>query len=114
MSDDEQVICVPAALVAEGLDQGLNRVTLLALLNATGYTFLRRADAERDPNYKHLATYAVLTCRHRVFTYRRGKSGGESRLHDRKSLGVGGTSSATTSAMTSRIHRTPSGPFSGP
>jgi predicted NUDIX family phosphoesterase len=52
--------------------------------------FRPRAEMEADPAYKQLIPYVVLTCDGGVFAYTRGRAGGESRLHDRRSVGVGG------------------------
>lgn len=90
MSQDEQVICLQAIDARFHLKSGLNRISLSRLIGHCGYTFRPRSEAEGDESTLHLATYAVLTCGDRVFTYRRGASGGESRLHGRRSLGVGG------------------------
>lgn len=52
--------------------------------------FLPRSEAEIMPEWRHVATYTLITSGASVFYYWRGKSGGESRLHDRIALGVGG------------------------
>jgi predicted NUDIX family phosphoesterase len=52
--------------------------------------FLPRSIAEHDTSWLHVCTYSVLTSGDKVFAYRRGKSGSESRLHGALSIGVGG------------------------
>lgn len=52
--------------------------------------FLPRRLAEHDASWRHFCTYMILRENDRVFTYRRGVSGGENRLHGLLSLGVGG------------------------
>jgi len=52
--------------------------------------FRDRSQVEIDPALKHLATYAVLRCDGRIFTYRRTSGGGEGRLYGKRSIGVGG------------------------
>ena len=52
--------------------------------------FKRRGDAEEDPNFKQIIPYIVLVCGTSVFTYTRSKGGGENRLHDQLSIGLGG------------------------
>ena len=45
---------------------------------------------ETDPSWLQLIPYLVLRHRDRVFHYTRGQSGGEKRLHARRSIGIGG------------------------
>ena len=52
--------------------------------------FLERATAEVDPAYKQLIPYVVVVDDDRVFAMRRTRAGGDERLHDRVSIGVGG------------------------
>jgi predicted NUDIX family phosphoesterase len=52
--------------------------------------FVRRGDAETDPAYKQVIPYVVFVCEDSVFAYRRGKRGGEERLHEQYSVGIGG------------------------
>jgi predicted NUDIX family phosphoesterase len=91
----EQVLVVPRALLeeighfegirTEGLDQAVAR-----LLDPSNHFFMDRAAAENDPTHKQLIPYCVFRCGDRVLHYTRGKSGGESRLHAKISVGVGG------------------------
>lgn len=52
--------------------------------------FRPRAAMEVDPSFKQIIPYVVLRCGSEVFCYRRGTSQGESRLHRKRSLGIGG------------------------
>lgn len=91
----EQVLVVKRALFeeigafdgfrAEGLDEALRR-----LLDPEAHFFMDRAQAEEDPSHKQLIPYCVFRCGDRILHYTRGKSGGESRLHAKLSVGVGG------------------------
>ena len=60
------------------------------LLDPQNHFFLDRGAAEEDPSHKQLIPYCVIRCGDRVLNYTRGKSGGESRLHAQRSVGVGG------------------------
>jgi predicted NUDIX family phosphoesterase len=52
--------------------------------------FAPRAEMEVDPAWKQLIPYLVLRDGDRYFLMRRTKAGGDARLHDRWSIGVGG------------------------
>ncbi len=91
----EEVLVVPRALLDEigafqgirtnGLDAAISR-----LLDPANHFFMDRAAAEEDPSHKQLIPYCIFRCGDRVLHYTRGKSGGESRLHAKISIGVGG------------------------
>jgi predicted NUDIX family phosphoesterase len=49
-----------------------------------------RAEAEQDPSWKQLIPYVVLRDGPRVWLMRRSTAGGDPRLHERFSIGVGG------------------------
>jgi len=69
----------------EGLEDAVAR-----LLDADSHFFIDREGAEEDPGHKQLIPYCVFRCGDRILHYTRGKSGGESRLHAKISVGVGG------------------------
>ena len=52
--------------------------------------FEPRSAMERDPRFKQVIPYLVLRDRDRYFLMRRTRAGGDERLHDRFSIGVGG------------------------
>jgi predicted NUDIX family phosphoesterase len=91
----EEVLVVPRALLDEigafegirtaGLDEAVAR-----LLDPANHFFMDRAAAENDPSHKQLIPYCIFRCGDRILHYTRGKSGGESRLHAKISVGVGG------------------------
>lgn len=91
---DEEVLVFPAAVLERaGEFHGFtDRVDhyLPILLDPANLLFMPRSKAETDPSYKQLVPYAALRHENSVFCYQRGKSGGEARLHERLSLGVGG------------------------
>ena len=92
--DDERVLVVPTPRFhALGLFQGFHPDVghyLPRLLDPAHLRFLRRGDAEADPNFKQLIPYVVLRCRDQLFHYTRGAAGGETRLRALRSIDVGG------------------------
>jgi predicted NUDIX family phosphoesterase len=92
-SPDEQVLVVPRASVIRGEGWlGMRADGLEATLEAvrTDGFFMRRGDAEDDPTHKQVIPYLVLRDGERWFLMRRTKGGGDARLHDLWSIGVGG------------------------
>jgi predicted NUDIX family phosphoesterase len=69
----------------QGMDEAIAR-----LLEPSNHFFMDRGAAEDDPSHKQLIPYCVIRCGSRILNYTRGKSGGESRLHAQRSVGVGG------------------------
>lgn len=98
----EQVLAFPATalqpfLALFKMDKGIvtDPTTVAAILkevlNPDYLRFIDRASAEQDPSWKQVIPYTVLEnadCE--IFAYQRTKKGGESRLHDKWSIGVGG------------------------
>jgi predicted NUDIX family phosphoesterase len=90
---DEQVLVVPRDSVIPGdgwlgvRTDGLD--VALAAVARDGF-FMRRGDAEDDPGHKQVIPYLVLRDGERWFLMRRTKAGGDARLHDLWSIGVGG------------------------
>ncbi len=52
--------------------------------------FRPRSEAETDPSWKQLIPYLLLRDGERIFLMRRTKAGGDERLHDRYTIGIGG------------------------
>ncbi len=87
----EQVLVIPAAtgrFPPSGFLRGAQEGLLCALDRES--RFMDRAAAEVDPLHKQIIPYAVVTHEQRWLLYRRTTKSGESRLHDRFSLGIGG------------------------
>ena len=57
---------------------------------ATHGRFEPRASMEADPSFKQIIPYVVLRDGERYFLMRRTRAGGDARLHDAWSIGVGG------------------------
>jgi predicted NUDIX family phosphoesterase len=89
----EQVLVVPRAAVIDGSGwtgvrtDGTDR--FLAIVAAEG-RFAPRAAMEDDPSFKQVIPYLVLRDGERYFLMRRTRAGGDARLHDLWSIGVGG------------------------
>ena len=92
-SPDEQVLVVPRAALVPGEGWlGVRRGGMEAgadVVAREGF-FMRRGDAEVDPAHKQVIPYLVLRDGERWFLMRRTRAGGDARLHDRWSIGVGG------------------------
>ncbi len=90
---DELVLVVPReALVPGDGWTGVRRMDLtepLAVVAREG-GFMRRGDAEEDRTHKQVIPYLVLRDGERWFLMRRTRAGGDARLHDLGSIGVGG------------------------
>jgi predicted NUDIX family phosphoesterase len=90
---DERVLVVPRAAVPDaGAWHGLRADGLdafLATVAAAG-RFEPRDAMEVDPAHKQLIPYLVLRDGPDYFLMRRTRGGGDARLHDRWSIGVGG------------------------
>jgi predicted NUDIX family phosphoesterase len=90
---DELVLVVPRASIVPGEGWlGVRRDGVEAALDAVrrdGF-FMHRGDAEEDPTHKQVIPYLVLRDGERWFLMRRTKAGGDARLHDLWSIGVGG------------------------
>jgi len=91
---EENILCVPRAVfdrlgAFEGLAFDVDRY-LPVLLDPANNLFLPRSAAEQDPGHKQIIPYLIVRCGDRVLHYVRGKSGGESRLHAKGSIGIGG------------------------
>ncbi len=52
--------------------------------------FVERAYAERSPHLKQVIPYGVIEVDGRVLVVKRTKRGGDARLHDKYSIGIGG------------------------
>jgi predicted NUDIX family phosphoesterase len=52
--------------------------------------FRPRSEVEQDPSWKQLIPYLVLRDAERLFLMQRTRAGGDARLHERYSIGIGG------------------------
>ena len=92
----EKVLVFPTELleelgIFEGLFLGPNLDNYTRILLESGkLEYMERSAAEKNPKFKQLIPYTILLRNQHVFCYQRTKNGGEPRLHDLWSIGVGG------------------------
>jgi predicted NUDIX family phosphoesterase len=89
----EQVLVVSRDLVPDrGAWLGLRTAGLESFLEvvAAHGRYAPREQMERDPSQKQVIPYLVLRDADAYFLMRRTRAGGDARLHDRWSIGVGG------------------------
>jgi predicted NUDIX family phosphoesterase len=106
--DVERVLVVPREVVpdnaswyglrADGIDD------FLGVVEAHG-RYEPRAAMEVDPSFKQIIPYLVLRDRERYFLMRRTRAGGDARLHDRWSIGVGGHVEAVDDGLAGGLRR---------
>jgi predicted NUDIX family phosphoesterase len=89
----ESVFGLPRNLVPGGTDwRGVIErpfAPYLVALQQHG-AFRPREEAEQDPSWKQVIPYVVLRDGSSIFLMRRTRAGGDVRLHDRYSIGIGG------------------------
>jgi len=94
MATEEKVLCFKRKLLEElGVFQGLSLAVdeyLPVVTAAENILYLNRSEAEQDKGHKQLIPYVLIICNDRILRYRRGKGGGETRLHGLYSVGIGG------------------------
>ncbi|NPV28308.1 MAG: hypothetical protein HPY58_01360 [Firmicutes bacterium] len=90
----EKVLVVPKSFLFSGqaILQGFQRGRNWKLIKriAAGSFFIPRHEAEKEPHYKQIITYLVLTHQNSVFLYQRIDASSEKRLLFKHSLGLGG------------------------
>ncbi len=89
----ELVLGLPRASVPGGLGwRGVRPVALEPYLSAVtrAGAFRPRDEVEDDPAWKQVIPYLALFDGERIFLMRRTRAGGDARLHERYSIGIGG------------------------
>jgi predicted NUDIX family phosphoesterase len=94
---DEIIIVAPRKevfdnekLTFQGVETDKYNVKQITENIARTYSTMRRGDAEENTNYKQPIPYCAIKRGNQVFSYKRLTGGGEARLHNQISLGVGG------------------------
>lgn len=94
MATEERVLCFERKLFEElGVFQGINLAIekyLPVVTSPSNIRYLNRCDADQNRRYKQIIPYVLIICNDRILRYRRGRGGGETRLHGLYSVGIGG------------------------
>ncbi len=93
MSPAEAVLVVPRESVVPGRGwRGIRPADLTQVLATVAREgrFAARAAMEVDPAFKQIIPYLVLRDGERYFLMHRSRAGGDARLHEKASIGVGG------------------------
>ena len=105
---EEQILVIPTSLFHDlGYFQGFSTDVdryLPRLVEGDHIQYRPRGEMEEDPSFKQLIPYVIF--RHRdgegrvsLFQYTRGKGQGETRLHAKRSVGIGGHISSDDAAV---------------
>jgi predicted NUDIX family phosphoesterase len=94
---DEMIIVAPRKevfnnenLTFQGVETDTYQTKQIVENIARTYSVMHRGDAEENHNYKQPIPYVIIKRGDQVFSYKRLTGGGEVRLHNQISLGVGG------------------------
>lgn len=94
MSQEEQVLVVERKVVERlGIFNGLmfDVDRYLSEIFVQGVPrFMNRSQVEKDPSYKQLIPYVIMSHDGKYLSYIRGKRAGEARLVGNRSIGIGG------------------------
>jgi predicted NUDIX family phosphoesterase len=90
----EHVLVIPTSVFHkvghfQGFSDDVERY-LEVILDPTHASYRPRPEMEEDPSFKQLIPYCVFRCHGELFHYQRGTAQGETRLHAKRSIGVGG------------------------
>ena len=96
---EEHVLVIPESVInaigsIDGFERDADRF-LQPILSSDQLSYRPRGAMEKDPSFKQLIPYVVMQWTDekgdvKCFTYTRGGGSGESRLHAKRSIGVGG------------------------
>src|SRR3989442_10503516 len=92
MGSDEEILVVPRRILIQKPFRGFTDAGVEEyLLRVREYGVFRpRAGVEEDPSFKQIIPYLLVRHRGRLFLVQRSTEGGETRLHGKYSIGVGG------------------------
>ena len=94
MPQEEQVLVFERKILDhQGTFHGLKfdiEQLLRKLFSPGVLSYMPRSKAETDPAYKQLIPYVIMNCDGKYLNYVRGKRAGETRLVEKRSIGIGG------------------------
>src|SRR2546428_6358723 len=92
MGSDEEILVVPRRMLIQKPFRGFTRAGIEDYLHRVREygVFTPRASVEEDPSFKQIIPYLIVRHRGRLFLVQRSTEGGETRLHGKYSIGVGG------------------------
>ena len=85
-----QNVFVNETLTFQGVNSDKETTKQIVANISESFSTMRRGDAEENEDYKQPIPYCVIKRGNEVFAYKRLSGGGETRLHNQISLGVGG------------------------
>ena len=88
----EEILCFPSSVLDDlGRFQGVStEVDKYFPAIVDNWRYVPRLKAEDDPALKQVIPYVIFVHGLSVFSYRRGVKGSESRLREKRSIGIGG------------------------
>lgn len=92
MKEDEKILVLPQTVAVSKPWTGIKKDGILGfetLVKNYGQ-FMPRSLAENDPSWKQVIPYMVFRYQDKYFLMQRTSAGGEARLHNKYSLGIGG------------------------
>lgn len=114
VQNDEQILVIPSKVIEsigtiDGFEPDVDRF-LQPILQSPELSFQPRSVMESDPSFKQLIPYVVMQYNAsdgpRLFRYSRGGGGGETRLHAKFSIGIGGHVSAEDAEGPGDVYQT--------
>ena len=94
MAVEEQILVIERGVLERlGMFQGLVfdvERYLDGIFRQSRPFFMARSDAEKDPGFKQLIPYVIMSYDGKYLSYVRGKRAGEGRLVGNRSIGIGG------------------------
>src|SRR2546428_5860123 len=92
MGSDEEILVVPRRMLIHKPFRGFTRAGVEDYLQRVREygVFKPPAGVEEDPSFKQIIPYLLVRHRGRLFLVQRSTEGGETRLHGKYSIGVGG------------------------
>lgn len=90
--EDEMILVIPREVILKSDWNGLKAEGLEGFekIIKENQVFKKRGDMELDPNWKQVIPYLIFQYKRKLFLMQRSDSGGEEKLFNKYSLGIGG------------------------